>query len=77
METFEFRVLCSSHNACGEIMDGMKKMHFEKVVKTPKFATSDHSAILKLVDEDAAFEKAKELLSKYKTKIHDITVSVK
>ena len=77
MEHFEFRILCSSHSACGEIMNGMKKMHFEKVVKTPKLATSDHSAILELVDEDEAYDKAKELLNKYKTKIHDITVSVK
>ena len=77
MENFEFRILCTSKHACEKIMNDMKKMKFDKVKKTPKLATSDHSAILKLADEDAAYDKAKELLNKYKTKIHDITVSVK
>lgn len=76
MPEFEFRVLCSSGTACKSVMEGMEK-NFQKVVKTPEFATSDHSAILKAKNADDAFEKAKELRDKFKGKINDITVLTK
>lgn len=73
MPEFEFRVLCSSGTACKSVMHGMEK-DFKKVMKTPDFAISDHSAILKAKNVDEAFERAKALRDKYKGKINDITV---
>ena len=73
MPTFEFRVLCSSGVACKSVMHGMEK-NFDKVTKTPEYAISDHSAILKAKDADEAYEQAKKLQAQFKGKINDITV---
>jgi len=73
MPEFEFRVLCSSGVACKVVMQEMAK-DFKKVTKTPEFAISDHSAILKAKNADEAFERAKKLRDTFKGKINDITV---
>lgn len=74
MIQFEYKVLCSSEHTCGQVMQAMKKMDFEKVERTKRSAESDHSAILKAKNADDAHRKADQLMSKFKGKIYDITV---
>jgi len=74
MPKYEYHILCSSDQACGKVMEGMKKQKFTRVVKTPNVITSDHSAMISAVNADRAYIIAKELLKYYKDKIHDVTV---
>lgn len=77
MPQFEFRILCSNHKTCGVVMQGMKDMNYSQVMKRKDLVTSDHSATMKLKDENKAYDKARELLNKYHDKIHDVTVITK
>jgi len=56
-------------------MEGMIKMGFKSVKKTPKAAIGDHSGTIVLPNVDDAFKIAKKLFTQFDKKILDIQVS--
>lgn len=72
----EWKILCSSHKACPEIIKEMdEKLNFIKIKDTPKTPTSDISAILECDNDQEINEKAETLLKNYRGRIQRITIS--
>ena len=70
----DWKIMCSSHTACPDVIAFLKELGFQHVKETPYSPTSDISADCVLKDNEKIKETAEKIFKECGTSIQQITI---